>query len=125
MKRLILSAALGAASFCGAWSAAPGMKTPWGEKVTPENAWREYPRPQMARDAWLNLNGLWEYAVTAESPAIPEKWDGEIQSAREAAEQSEQVAGLKRLFGRDPIKRQAGEAGLLKRWKQEYRAMMR
>ena len=78
MKRLILSAALCAASFCGAWSAAPGMKTPWGEKVTPENAWREYPRPQMARDAWLNLNGLWEYAVTAESPAIPEKWDGEI-----------------------------------------------
>ena len=73
-------------------------------------------------DPALTLGDRLKAMVTGE---LAEKWDGEIQSAREAAEQSEQVAGLKRLFGRDPIKRQAGEAGLLKRWKQEYRAMMR
>jgi beta-galactosidase/beta-glucuronidase len=29
----------------------------------PENAWQEYPRPQLTRPDWLNLNGLWDYAV--------------------------------------------------------------
>ena len=46
----------------------PPMLTEWGEKVTPENAWREYPRPQMVRSRWTNLNGLWDYAVTEDIP---------------------------------------------------------
>jgi beta-galactosidase/beta-glucuronidase len=36
----------------------------WAKEVSPENAWREYPRPQMSRPEWLNLNGLWEYWIT-------------------------------------------------------------
>lgn len=39
------------------------MMTPFAEKVTAENAWREYPRPQMVRDNWTCLNGKWDYAV--------------------------------------------------------------
>ena len=78
MKRSILAAAALAAAAVGAWQQVPGMKTPWGEKVTPENAWREYPRPQMARANWTNLNGLWQYAVTKDAPGCPAKWDGEI-----------------------------------------------
>ena len=39
--------------------------TQWGERVAPENAWREYPRPQMARDNWMCLNGLWNYVITS------------------------------------------------------------
>jgi len=57
------------------------MLTPWGEKITPENVWREHPRPQMVRDHWKNwavLNGLWDYAVTAHTDGRPEKWDGKI-----------------------------------------------
>jgi hypothetical protein len=54
------------------------MKTPWGEKVTAENAWRLYPRPQMQRDNWINLNGNWDYAVTKNAPSCPEKFDGKI-----------------------------------------------
>lgn len=42
------------------------IRTEWGEKVTPENAWRSYPRPQLRRDAWMNLNGMWNYAVTGQ-----------------------------------------------------------
>ena len=59
--------------------AAP-MMTPWGEKVTSENAWRDYPRPQMVREGWTNLNGEWDYAVTCvtNTPGRPEKWDGKI-----------------------------------------------
>lgn len=59
--------------------AAP-MMTQWGEKVTPENAWRGYPRPQMVREKWTNLNGKWDYAVTSvtNTPGRPTKWDGQI-----------------------------------------------
>ena len=56
------------------------MMTSFGEKVTPENAWRDYPRPQMVRKNWTNLNGEWEYAVTSvtNTPGRPTKWDGKI-----------------------------------------------
>lgn len=53
--------------------------TRWGCEVTPENAWTEYPRPQMARENWQNLNGLWEYAVTPDDvEAAPGAWAGNI-----------------------------------------------
>lgn len=53
--------------------------TRWGREVTPDNAWTEYPRPQMVRESWQNLNGLWEYAVTPiEQRDVPERWDGRI-----------------------------------------------
>ena len=63
-----------------AWSAAP-MMTEWGEKVTSENAWRNYPRPQMVRNSWTCLNGDWDYAITSvtNTPGRPEKWDGKIR----------------------------------------------
>lgn len=68
MNLLLASALLGA------------MMTTFGEKVTPENAWREYPRPQMVRANWANLNGQWDYAITSvtNTPGRPVKWDGEI-----------------------------------------------
>ncbi len=53
--------------------------TSWGSEVTPENVWQEYPRPQMVRDEWSNLNGKWDYAVTnIKQTETPEKWDGKI-----------------------------------------------
>nr|BFF21544.1 hypothetical protein GCM10025730_50650 [Promicromonospora thailandica] len=47
------------------------LPTPWTEQVTPDNALPEYPRPQLARDRWENLNGLWEFAGAAEGEAPP------------------------------------------------------
>jgi beta-galactosidase len=53
--------------------------TEWGAEVTPENAWTEYPRPQMARDEWTCLNGLWDYAITSvETKQKPSEWNGRI-----------------------------------------------
>ena len=40
--------------------AAP-LPTPWTHLVGPDNALPDYPRPQMARTNWLNLNGVWGY----------------------------------------------------------------
>ena len=57
------------------------LMTEWGEKVTSENAWRGYPRPQMERANWTCLNGDWDYAITAitNTPGRPVKWDGRIR----------------------------------------------
>ena len=55
------------------WRPAPdSLLTRWGKDIQPDSAWQEYPRPQMARSEWLNLNGLWEYAITPlEQPSKP------------------------------------------------------
>lgn len=54
------------------------LMTRWGETVTPDNVHPEYPRPQLVRENWLNLNGLWDYAVTPLRAEKPETFDGEI-----------------------------------------------
>ena len=53
------------------------IMTQWGENLDPSEVLPEYPRPQMVRDEWVNLNGIWEYAITP-SEAEPEKMDGNI-----------------------------------------------
>src|SRR5687767_14909030 len=40
------------------------LMTRWAKDVSPDNVHPEYPRPQMVRKDWLNLNGLWDYAIT-------------------------------------------------------------
>ena len=54
------------------------IKTPWAEQVDPSNVLPEYPRPQLERGEWLNLNGLWEYAIKPVGEACPETFDGQI-----------------------------------------------
>jgi hypothetical protein len=46
--------------------------------LTPENAHREYPRPQLVRKDWRSLNGLWQYAITAADGTQPQQFDGSI-----------------------------------------------
>ncbi|HEU4417863.1 MAG TPA: glycoside hydrolase family 2 TIM barrel-domain containing protein [Planctomycetota bacterium] len=54
------------------------LLTPWGEVVTADNAWREYPRPQLVRAQWQNLNGHWDHAITPLDAARPTTWQGPI-----------------------------------------------
>ena len=43
------------------WQPAAGpLKTRWAKDVSPDHVLPEYPRPQMVRKDWLNLNGLWD-----------------------------------------------------------------
>ena len=54
------------------------LLTRWGRSLDPERVLQEYPRPQLVRDSYLNLNGWWDHAITpAEEPA-PTKYDGRI-----------------------------------------------
>ena len=55
-------------TLCGnsAHAPQPDIVSQWGATVTPSNAHREYPRPQMTRDeatTATNLNGLWEFQL--------------------------------------------------------------
>ncbi len=62
-----------------AWQPAPGrLMTRWAKDVSPGNALPEYPRPQMVRKDWLNLNGLWDYAIVPKEGPQPARWDGQI-----------------------------------------------
>jgi hypothetical protein len=47
------------------------LLTRWAKDVSPASALPEYPRPQMVRQQWQNLNGLWDYAVTSKSEDKP------------------------------------------------------
>ena len=51
------------------------LMTKWSAEVTPENVHPEYPRPQLVRDQWLNLNGLWEFAIQPKTAGHPTQWE--------------------------------------------------
>ncbi|MFI1732269.1 PA14 domain-containing protein [Streptomyces acidicola] len=59
------------------WSSGPNrstyeLRTRWADDVGPDNALPEYPRPQLTRDAWQNLNGRWQFAAAeaGEQPPV-------------------------------------------------------
>ena len=61
------------------WKPAAGhIMTQWADKVDPHNVLPEYPRPQLVRDNWVNLNGLWDYAVTKKDDPQPSGFAGKI-----------------------------------------------
>ncbi|HPV39093.1 MAG TPA: glycoside hydrolase family 2 TIM barrel-domain containing protein [Candidatus Hydrogenedentes bacterium] len=62
------------------WKPVEGqLMTRWAKDVSPGNVWPEYPRPQMTRDQWQNLNGLWDYAITpSTADSRPAAWEGQI-----------------------------------------------
>ncbi|MFG2222759.1 PA14 domain-containing protein [Streptomyces sp. NPDC048644] len=58
------------------WASGPNtseheLRTRWADKVGPDNAHPEYPRPQLTRDAWQNLNGSWQFAAAKAGEAPP------------------------------------------------------
>jgi beta-galactosidase/beta-glucuronidase len=62
-----------------AWQQASGpLQTRWAGEVSPRNAHPEYPRPQMVRPDWLNLNGLWDLAITPKDAEAPSTFDTQI-----------------------------------------------
>lgn len=61
------------------WKPAKGpLMTRWAEDVSPDNVLPEYPRPQMVRKDWQNLNGLWDYSIAPKDNGQPEAWGGQI-----------------------------------------------
>ncbi len=76
-----LLALTAAAAARGEWKPAQApLMTRWAKDVTPDKALPEYPRPQMVRKQWQNLNGLWQFAVAKDKdePPIGKKLDEQI-----------------------------------------------
>jgi beta-galactosidase/beta-glucuronidase len=62
-----------------AWKPVPGyIMTQWAAKVDPACPLPEYPRPQMTRPHWVNLNGLWDYAIVSKAQQEVGHYDGQI-----------------------------------------------
>ena len=53
------------------------LTTVFGENLDPDNILPEYPRPQLVRDSYINLNGKWDYAITA-TDTVPTNFTGQI-----------------------------------------------
>src|SRR6185503_10147396 len=59
------------------WKIAPGpLVTRWAKDVDPARPLPEYPRPQMVRENWTNLNGLWDYTISDKDASAPTAWEG-------------------------------------------------
>ena len=98
------------------WKPAEGpLMTRWAKDVSPDKALPEYPRPQMVRKDWLNLNGLWDYAIKPKEEAKPDAWDGKIlvpfcvESVLSGVKKM--VGGANRLWYRRTVEIPAGWAG--------------
>lgn len=103
MKRILLSAICLIVSQLAMAQYAPAgdsLKTRWASEITPENVWPEYPRPQMVRDNWLNLNGLWEYAVLPKGKQWVNDKDGMIMVPF-CIESS--LSGVQKYVGKDNV----------------------
>ncbi|WP_118194146.1 glycoside hydrolase family 2 protein [Albibacterium indicum] len=72
----------------------------WAENIDVTNVHQEYPRPQMVREDWVNLNGLWDYAITPKEANKPANFEGNIlvPFAVESA-----LSGVGRTVGKDSI----------------------
>ena len=82
MKKTVLTVlafALSVLTVSAQWApAGDRIRTGWAEQINPSNVLPEYPRPLMERADWMNLNGLWEYAVAAVDAGKPARPDGQI-----------------------------------------------
>ena len=81
IRNFIAVLAVLAGTALGAMAYSPAgdkIKTQWATLIDVENVRPEYPRPIMERGQWLNLNGLWQYAIVPVAAKTPTQYDGEI-----------------------------------------------
>lgn len=61
------------------WEPVKGeIMTKWVREVSPDNPLPEYPRPQLKREKWISLNGLWNYTITSKVTEELKKFDSKI-----------------------------------------------
>lgn len=83
------------------WERVKGkISTPWADQVNPDHPLPEYPRPQMERSAWANLNGLWNYSITPADAKDAGNYAGKILVPF-AVESS--LSGVGKTVGKDRL----------------------
>ncbi|PWI13061.1 glycoside hydrolase family 2 [Streptomyces sp. Act143] len=77
---LALTVAGTATAAAQAWTPKPSpLTTPWTDQVPTDTPLPEYPRPQLTRPDWANLNGIWDFAVTAADAGQPATFTEQIR----------------------------------------------
>ncbi|HWJ90673.1 MAG TPA: glycoside hydrolase family 2 TIM barrel-domain containing protein [Flavisolibacter sp.] len=77
------------------------LATPWTDQVDRQHPLPEYPRPQLVRANWINLNGAWKYSILPRTvETIPASFTGNIlvPYAVESA-----LSGVARTVGKDSV----------------------
>lgn len=98
---LVFALAVGSYGQDSEWKPVPGkIQTLWAEKIDPANPHAEYPRPQLVRGNWKNLNGLWNYAIRPKQEDKPKIYEGKILVPF-AVESS--LSGVARNVGKDSV----------------------
>jgi len=75
---LLLSSLFSVIAFAQWQPTGEKIKTRWASQIDVNNVLPEYPRPLMERTEWLNLNGLWNYAILPVGKQAPSTFDGKI-----------------------------------------------
>ena len=78
LSAAVVVAAVAIVAGCGQAPPETSMVSRFAAEVDQELPWPEYPRPQLVRSRWLNLNGQWDYALTDRGAAQPATFDGQI-----------------------------------------------
>jgi len=78
IKLLLLSSLFSVITFAQWQPAGEKIKTRWSSQIDVNNVLPEYPRPLMERSEWMNLNGLWNYAILPVGKPAPSAFDGKI-----------------------------------------------
>lgn len=97
---LTISLSLGVFAGSGTAQERPAgtLKTRWASEVSPSLPLNDYPRPQLRRENWINLNGPWQYAIVPKDQDVPESWDGTILVPFAA---ESQLSGVQRYVGKE------------------------
>ena len=117
MKKILFALTLslmGVASVAQDWKpVGENIRTPWAEEVDPSCPLPEYPRPQMVRADWMNLNGLWNYSILGKDD-VASSQEGRILVPF-AIESS--LSGVGRRLAKDETLVYEREFTLPKKWK--------
>lgn len=80
-------------------SSAQQLETTWAKDVVNNpTPLPDYPRPQMVRDNWLNLNGSWDYSILQAQAEQPQTWQGKILVPFPV---ESTLSGVKKSVGKD------------------------
>ncbi len=74
------------------------LRTRWADDVDPDDPLPEYPRPQLRRSRWTNLNGRWDLAVTHKDDRAPTAYPEQIVVPFPAGSA---LSGIDRVIGPD------------------------
>ena len=89
------------------------IKTIWGKNLDPDKIWQEYPRPQLERKEWMNLNGLWSYSIRSANDLNPSIHDGNILVPFPI---ESSLSGVMKKFTKDDILWYEKEIEIPKNW---------